>query len=175
MFNTFLTVGLTAQRGRTFQSSTQKSSRTQVTLTLIKIVGLRLHILFPPDLVSVHYRPGSGLPIPQMEQLSLPGLQVGSSLVREVRRGRPQAQSGDQEVVTPRTDGQVVFLAPGPSLGAASSRKRHAHKQNENSLPVEVSQVMKTGVVFTHFQFRRDFRFCPPPPQGPRVPQGQAR
>ena len=93
-----------------------------------------------PDLVSVHYRPGSGLPTPQMEQLSLPGLQLGSSLVREVRRGRAQAQTGDQEVVTPRTDGKVVFLAPGPSLGATptNSRKRHAQKQNENSLPVEV-------------------------------------
>jgi len=91
------------------------------------------------DLVSVHYRPGSGLPTPQMEQLSLPDLQLGSGLVREVRRGRAQAQTGDQEVVTPRTDGKVVFLAPGPSLGATptNSRKRHAQKQNENSLPVE--------------------------------------
>ena len=47
-----------------------------------------------------------------MEQLSLPGLQVGSSLVSEVRRGRPMAQTVNQEVVTLRTDCQVVFLAP---------------------------------------------------------------
>ena len=40
-------------------------------------------------------------------------LQVGSSLVSEVRRGRPMAQTGNrnQEVVTLRTVCQVVFLA----------------------------------------------------------------
>ena len=88
-----------------------------------------------------------------MEQLSLPGLHLGSSLVREVRRGRAQTQTGDQEVVTPRTDGKVVFLAPGPSLGATptNSRKRHAQKQNENSLPVEVrSSCDKTNIVRLH-------------------------
>ena len=73
-----------------------------------------------------------------MEQLSLSSLHVGASLVREVRRGRAQAQTGDQDVVTPDTHGKVVFLAPGPSLGAAPTNSRKRQKQNENSLPVEV-------------------------------------
>ena len=70
-----------------------------------------VHCLAVHATASVHYRPGSGLPIPKMKQLSLPGLQVGSNLVSEVRRGRPMAQTGNQEVVTLRTDCQVVFLA----------------------------------------------------------------
>ena len=52
-----------------------------------------------------------GLSIPKMELLSLPALQMGSIPVREVRRGRLMVHSGNQEVLTLRTDCRVMFLA----------------------------------------------------------------
>ena len=91
-------------------------------------------------LVSVCYRDtaASGL-AQQLEQLQLARLEAGTKLVRQPRR--PERDTGaEPELVTPNTDGKVVFLAPGPSLSVApaASRKRQADKQNENSLPVEV-------------------------------------
>ena len=84
------------------------------------------------DITSVH--------TPQIEQLAISDLQAKTHLIRKVKRDKKQSKN-DIEVVTPKTDGKVVFLAPGPSLGSNSSsnsRKRQAGKQNENSLPVEV-------------------------------------
>ena len=91
-------------------------------------------------LVSVCYRDtaASGL-APQLEQLQLARLEAGTKLVRQPRRPE-RVTAAEPELVTPNTDGKVVFLAPGPSLSVApaASRKRQADKQNENSLPVEV-------------------------------------
>ena len=86
----------------------QESSRKQVTLMLL--------YSSVSDFIFVSPRPGEcplqarlGLPIPQ---LSLPGHQVGSGIVREIRQGRPKAQTGDQKVKTVRTDCQVFLIQP---------------------------------------------------------------
>jgi hypothetical protein len=47
---------------------------------------------------------------------------------------------GVSDLLTPRTDGQVVFLAPGSSLGRGQCKGKTA-KEEDSSLPVEEDRV----------------------------------
>ena len=90
--------------------------------------------------MSLYYSDIASVQTPQIEQLTVTDLQAKTHLIRKIKRDKKQSKN-DIEVVTPKTDGKVVFLAPGPSLSSNTStntRKRQAGKQNENSLPVEV-------------------------------------
>jgi len=83
------------------------------------------------DNVSIAY--GEGMDI-AVEQMNIENLEQNTSLVREkvvVKSGQSESVT---DVVTPKTDGQVVFLAPGTSL---STGKRKAEKADDDSLPVE--------------------------------------
>jgi len=83
------------------------------------------------DKVSIAY--GEGMDI-AVEQMNIENLEQNTSLVREkvvVKSGQSESVT---DVVTPKTDGQVVFLAPGTSL---STGKRKAEKADDDSLPVE--------------------------------------
>ena len=91
--------------------------------------------------MSVSFKDVNIVHTPQLEQLKISELKIKNNLVRKIKL-EPKSTSRNQEpeIVTPNTDGKVVFLAPGPSLGSSqNNRKRQAIKQNENSLPVEVN------------------------------------
>ena len=93
------------------------------------------------DQLSMSFHDNIGLPTPQIDQLSVSELKAKNNLVRTIKKStRNDSAKHDTDVVTPKTDGKVTFLAPGPSLGSNKNRKRQAQtaKQNENCLPVEV-------------------------------------
>ena len=56
---------------------------------------------------------------------------VRDSIVTRLKTG------GVSDLLNPRTDGQVVFLAPGSSLGRGQGKRKTA-KEDDASLPVEV-------------------------------------
>lgn len=127
-------------------------------------------------LVSVCYRDtaASGL-APQLEQLQLARLEAGTKLVRQPRRPE-RVTAAEPELVTPNTDGKVVFLAPGPSLSVApaASRKRQADKQNENSLPVEV-KLQDLLFLSTYLHSRSGCPCCPPRARAPPPRRARTR
>ena len=94
------------------------------------------------DQLSLAFHDNIGVPTPQIDQLIVSDLKAKNNLVRSIKKSsRNDIAKNDSDVVTPKTDGKVTFLAPGPSLGSNKNRKRQAQtaKQNENCLPVEVS------------------------------------
>eukprot|EP00092_Neocalanus_flemingeri_P016568 GFUD01017928.1.p1 GENE.GFUD01017928.1~~GFUD01017928.1.p1 ORF type:complete len:622 (-),score=257.62 GFUD01017928.1:219-2084(-) len=78
---------------------------------------------------------------PVMEQVTLADLSQSTCLVREMTVTKSGQAGSVSDLVTPRTDGQVVFLAPGDSLGTGQGRQRKEGKRKaekeEDSLPVE--------------------------------------
>jgi len=78
---------------------------------------------------------GEGMDI-TMEQLDREGLEQDTYLVREKNKSKSGQTEGVTDVVTPKTDGKVVFLAPGSSLSTGKG-KRKAEKADDDSLPVE--------------------------------------
>jgi len=84
------------------------------------------------DRVSIAY--GEGMDI-AVEQMDVENIEQNTCLVREkvVKSGQTE---GVTDVVTPKTDGKVVFLAPGSSLSTGKG-KRKAEKADDDSLPVE--------------------------------------
>jgi len=84
------------------------------------------------DRVSIAY--GEGMDI-AVEQMDVENIEQNTCLVREkvVKSGQTESVT---DVVTPKTDGQVVFLAPGSSLSTGKG-KRKAEKADDDSLPVE--------------------------------------
>ena len=76
-----------------------------------------------------------------IEQLALSDLSQSTCLVRENTVTKSGHTGSVSDLVTPRTDGQVVFLAPGASLSTGQGKKegkRKAEKEEEDSLPMEV-------------------------------------
>merc|ERR1719507_1398547 len=71
-----------------------------------------------------------------MEQLDREGLEQDTYLVREKNKSKSGQTDGVTDVVTPKTDGQVVFLAPGSSLTTGRG-KRKTEKADDDGLPVE--------------------------------------
>ena len=90
--------------------------------------------------MSLSYSEPASRHKPQLEQIKISSLTATTSLVREVRQEARHLNKVEADLVTPRTDGKVTFLAPGPTLitGAANNRKRQKEKLNVNSLTVEV-------------------------------------
>jgi len=78
---------------------------------------------------------GEGLDI-AIEQVDIDNLEQNTCLVREKSVQKSGQSEGNTDVVTPKTDGQVVFLAPGSSLSSGKG-KRKAEKADDDSLPVE--------------------------------------
>jgi len=68
--------------------------------------------------------------------VDIDNLEQNTCLVREKSVQRSGQSEGNTDVVTPKTDGQVVFLAPGSSLSSGKG-KRKAEKADDDSLPVE--------------------------------------
>merc|ERR1712098_81607 len=91
------------------------------------------------DLLSVSFKDVNVVHAPQLEQLKISELKMKNNLVRKNKiEPKSALRNQEPEIVTPNTDGKVVFLAPGPSMGSSQhGRKRQVTKQNENSLPVE--------------------------------------
>ena len=143
-------VGVVTLRGRLciFRVSSAVSSGTlqPVTTVCINTPGdqqLRIDSArLSPGLVSLSYSEPASRHKPQLEQIKISSLSTTTSLVREVRQEPRLLNKAEAELVTPRTDGKVTFLAPGPTLitGAANNRKRQKEKLNVNSLTVEVSE-----------------------------------
>ena len=80
-----------------------------------------------------------------MEQLALSDLSQSTCLVRENTVTKSGQTGSVSDLVTPRTDGQVVFLAPGASLSIGQGKKegkRKAEKEEEDSLPMEVRTII---------------------------------
>ena len=80
-----------------------------------------------------------------MEQLDLSNLSQSTCLVRENMLTKPGQTGSVTDLVTPRTDGQVVFLAPGSSLSAGQGKRKEGKRkagenEEEDSLPVEVTK-----------------------------------
>jgi len=71
-----------------------------------------------------------------MEQLDIENLDKDTCLVRDKVVTKPGQTRGVTDVVNPKTDGQVVFLAPGSSLSTGKG-KRKSGKADDDSLPVE--------------------------------------
>merc|ERR1711892_70264 len=71
-----------------------------------------------------------------MEQLDIENLKKDTCLVRDKVVTKPGQTRGVTDVVTPKTNGQVVFLAPGSSLSTGKG-KRKSEKADDDSLPVE--------------------------------------
>jgi len=87
------------------------------------------------DRVTIAY--GEGMDI-AMEQLDREGLEQDTSLVREKDKSKSGQTEGVTDVVTPKTDGQVVFLAPGSSLSTGKGKRKAEKKAGDDeSLPVE--------------------------------------
>jgi len=85
------------------------------------------------DKVSIAY--GEGMDI-AVEQMNIENIEQNTCLVREKVVVKSGQSEGVTDVVTPKTDGQVVFLAPGTSLSTGKG-KRKAEKADDDSLPVE--------------------------------------
>jgi len=125
--------------------TTQTHSRPDQTVTIstqqckpVRVTQARLR-LGPAEGMKLAIYYGSGLS-PVVEQLDLSTLSKSSCLVRENTMTKP-GQPGRQvtDLITPRTDGQVVFLAPGGDQAHSGGKgKRKADKKEEvDSLPVE--------------------------------------
>jgi len=78
---------------------------------------------------------------PVMEQLALSDLSQSTCLVRENTVTKSGQTGSASDLVTPRTDGQVIFLAPGASLSTGQGKKEAKRKagkeEEEDSLPME--------------------------------------
>ena len=141
-------VGVVTMRGRLciFRVSAGVSSGTLQPLMTVSVntpedQQLRVDSArLSPGLVSLAYTDTASRHKPQLEQIKISALTATTSLVREVRQETRHLNKAEAELVTPRTDGKVTFLAPGPTLitGAANNRKRQKEKLNVNSLTVEV-------------------------------------
>ena len=86
------------------------------------------------DSITIAY--GEGMDM-VMEQLDMENMDQDTCLVRESSVTKSGKKGGVTDLVTPRTDGQVVFLAPGSSLGRGQGKRKTA-KEDDASLPVEV-------------------------------------
>ena len=102
------------------------------------------HLVRDSDVISVSYQTVDRLQFPMVEHLTLTELENKSQITRQLDRDKRSSQRNGQQnnVVTPQTDGKVVFLAPGPSLSSVtnkSGRKRGAEKagDKEKTMPVE--------------------------------------
>eukprot|EP00090_Calanus_glacialis_P015613 TRINITY_DN2460_c0_g1_i2.p1 TRINITY_DN2460_c0_g1~~TRINITY_DN2460_c0_g1_i2.p1 ORF type:complete len:606 (-),score=281.26 TRINITY_DN2460_c0_g1_i2:53-1870(-) len=85
------------------------------------------------DSITIAY--GEGMDM-VMEQLDMENMDQDTCLVRESIVTKSGKTGGVTDLVTPRTDGQVVFLAPGSSLGRGQGKRKTA-KEDDASLPVE--------------------------------------
>jgi len=140
-------VGVVTLRGRLciFRVSQNVSSGTVQPLITVSVAtpeekALRIECArLLPGLVSISYTNSTGPPKPQMEQLNLSSLSTTNCLVREITPEARQSNKLESDLVIPKTDGAVTFLAPGPTLitGTGSNRKRQKEKVNVNSLTVE--------------------------------------
>ena len=136
-------VGVVTLRGRLciFRVSAGVSSGTlqpllTVSLSTPEDQQLRLDSArLSPGLVSLSYSDTASRHKPQLEQMKISSLSSNTNLVREVRQEPRLTNKAEAELVTPRTDGKVTFLAPGPTL--INNRKRQKEKVNVNSLTVE--------------------------------------
>ena len=141
-------VGVVTLRGRLciFRVSAGVSSGTLQPLITVSIntpedQQLRIDSArLGPGLLSLAYTDTASRHKPQLEQIQISSLTASTSLVREVKQEARHVNKVEADLVTPRTDGKVTFLAPGPTLitGAANKRKRQKEKLNVNSLTVEV-------------------------------------
>jgi len=114
--------GLVSQPLKTVKVKTEQGvTRTVTAVGMVK------------DKVSIAY--GEGMDI-VVEQIDIEKLEQNTCLVREKVMVRSGQSEGVTDVVTPKTDGQVVFLAPGSSLSTGKG-KRKAEKADDDSLPVE--------------------------------------
>jgi len=85
------------------------------------------------DTITIAY--GEGMDM-VMEQLDMENMDQDTCLVRESIMTKTGKTGGVTDLVTPRTDGQVVFLAPGSSLGRGQGKRKN-NKEDDASLPVE--------------------------------------
>jgi len=117
--------------GQTSSASSQaKTIRVTSARGVARMVtAARIHL----DTITIAY--GEGLDM-VMEQLDMETMEQDTCLVRESIVTKPGKTGSVTDLVTPRTDGQVVFLAPGSSLGRGQG-KRKSNKEDEDSLPVE--------------------------------------
>ena len=140
-------VGVVTARGKlcVFRVSRSVSSGTVQPLMTVSIATPEDQTLtieavkLLPGKVSLSYTDTAGPHKPQLEQLNISSLSATTCLVREVRREARHANKLEAELVTPKTDGKVTFLAPGPTMitGSGSGRKRPKEKVNVASLTVE--------------------------------------
>ena len=79
---------------------------------------------------------GEGIDI-VMEQVDMENMDQDTCLVRESIVTKSGKTGFVTDLVTPRTDGQVVFLAPCSLLGTGQGKRKTA-KEDDASLSVEV-------------------------------------
>jgi len=85
---------------------------------------------------SLHIAHGAGLDV-TIEQIDSDSLEQDTCLVRE--SGSKKNKEEVSDVITPNTDGDVVFLAPGSTLGSGQNKRKDNKRkaEKEESLPME--------------------------------------
>ena len=87
----------------------------------------------------LHIAHGAGMDL-ILEQVKLSSLEEKTTLVRG-DKGTESVKKSSEDCITPKVDGNVVFLAPGSSLGKSGDKKKDGKRKidESESLPMEVT------------------------------------
>ena len=87
----------------------------------------------------LHIAHGAGMDL-ILEQVKLSSLEEKTTLVRG-DKGTESVKKSSEDCITPKVDGNVVFLAPGSSIGKSGDKKKDGKRKIEESesLPMEVT------------------------------------